>query len=113
MLTSTTDRLPTVDDATALSGLVDDSARPTLILFAADALGQARRLEERLLRLAPEGRVNLARVDADARPELAQLAGVAGLPALVLFRSGQAAARRLGEIDDDALRDWLDDELAA
>ncbi len=107
------DRLPAVADAAALTALINDQARPTLILFDVDGHRPARRLEERLLRLSGDGPVNLARVDTDHSPALAQMFDVRGVPALVLFRSGQAAARRLGEIDDGELQDWLDGELAA
>ena len=113
MISSTQDRLPAVADAAALASLINDPARPTLILFDVDGHGPARRLEARLLRLSGGEPINLARVDTDRLPALAQKFGVHGVPSLVLFRSGQAAARRLGEIDDGELQDWLDGELAA
>ena len=108
------DRIPEIGDAASLATLIADPTHPALVLFDGGASGPGRRLEERLRRLSAGGdAINLARVDVDRVPDLAQKFGVAGVPALVLFRSGQAAARRLGEIEDDDLQEWLETELAA
>jgi thioredoxin-like negative regulator of GroEL len=106
------DRLPEITDAATLTTLIDDPTRPALVLFD---LGWApgRRLEERLLQLAERPLMNMARVDVGRLPELAQRFDVHGAPALLLFRSGQVAARRLGEIADGDLQDWLAGELTA
>jgi thioredoxin 1 len=107
------DRLPEIADAVSLMSLINDPARPALVLFAVGGHGPAQRQEERLLRLPQAGTaVNLARVDVDRLQEVAQTYGVKGAPALVLFRSGQAVAQRLGEIADDDLLDWIESELA-
>jgi len=108
------DRVREIEDAAALISLVNDPLQPTLVLFTLGEHAPGKRLEERLLNLPfDDAMLNLARVDVDRLPALAQSFGVTGAPALVLFRSGQAAARRLGEIEDGDLRDWIEGELAA
>jgi thioredoxin 1 len=93
--------------------MINDPSRPALVLFDLGWAGPGRRLEERLLQLAEKPLMNMARVDVGRLPELAQRFGVHGAPALILFRSGQVAARRLGEIADGDLKDWLASELTA
>jgi thioredoxin-like negative regulator of GroEL len=105
--------LPEIRDAAALIALSNDPDRAALVLFQIGWHEPGRRLEGRLRRLAGETRaVNLARVDIGRLPEIAKMFGVTGAPALVLFRSGQVAARRLGDVEDADLIDWLDSELA-
>jgi thioredoxin-like negative regulator of GroEL len=106
-------RLTEIADGAALTTLINDPSRPTLVLFDVGWAGPGRRLRDRLLQLSGSPPVNLARVDVGRLPDLAQRFDVHGAPALVLFRSGQVAARRLGEISDDDLEHWLEGELAA
>jgi len=51
---------------------------------------------------------DLVRVDVDRLPEIARRFAIHAVPALALFRFGQVAAMRLGEIGDHDLRQWLD-----
>jgi hypothetical protein len=37
---------------------------------------------------------------------------VTAIPSLLLFQGGQEAARRLGELGEDGLEDWLASALA-
>jgi thioredoxin 1 len=106
-------RLAEIADATALIGLVSDPTRPALVLFDTGVQGPGRRLETRLLALSGDETINFARVDVDRLPDVAQRFGVNGVPALVLFRSGQVVASRLGDIPDRDLQDWIADEMAA
>ena len=112
-MTTTQARLAEIADATALIGLVSDPTRPALVLFDTAVEGPGRRLETRLLALSSDTTMTLARVDVDRLPDVAQRYGVNGVPALVLFRSGQVVASRLGDIPDRDLKDWIADEMAA
>jgi putative thioredoxin len=53
------------------------------------------------------GRVELAKVDVDANPELAGAFGVRGIPAVKAFRDGQVVAQFEGARDAGFLRGWL------
>src|ERR1700740_2006933 len=101
-----------IADAPALMGLVNDPARPALVLFDTASNSPGRHLEARLLRLPSDEAMTLARVDVDRPPGVAQRFGVNGVPALVLFRSGHVVASRLGDIPDQDLEDWLASESA-
>lgn len=105
--TSQPDRLREITDGAALSRTIDAAAHPALVLFDAVWCSPARRIEERLLRLFGGRDVELARVDVDRAPELAKKFAVHAVPTLALFRSGQLAATRLGDVEDDDLEHWL------
>ena len=110
----TTDaRLREIADTTALSQVINDAVRPALVLFDAVWCSPARRIEERLLRLFCGEDVEVVRVDVDRAPELARKFAVHAVPTLTLFRAGQLAARRLGDIEDGDLQHWLERECIA
>ncbi len=104
------DRLPEITDIASLSRVVNDAARPALVLFDATWAPPARRIEERLLRLFRREDVELVRVNVDRTPELAKKFAVHAVPTLALFRGGQLAAMRLGDVEDADLQDWLERE---
>jgi thioredoxin 1 len=72
-----------------------------------------RKLEAMIKVLVKEldGRLRVQRVDAAARQEIAESMDVRGVPTLLLFRSGQLVARRLGFATASQLRDWVDPYL--
>jgi thioredoxin 1 len=106
-------RLPEITDATALSRAIGDAGRPALILFDAVWCSPARRIEEQLLRLLGGQCLELLRVNVDHLPEIVRRFGIHAVPTMALFRFGQLAAKRLGEIGDGDLLRWLADECAS
>jgi thioredoxin-like negative regulator of GroEL len=105
-------RLPEITDAGALSRAIGDAGRPALILFDAAWCSPARRIEERLLRLFSGQCLELLRVNVDRLPEIARRFGIHAVPTMALFRFGQVAATRLGEVGDRDLMRWLEEECA-
>lgn len=101
------ERLREITDGPALSRAIDGTPHPALVLFDAAWCSPARRIEERLLRLFRHRNVELVRVNVDRVPELARKFAVHAVPTLALFRSGQLAATRLGDVEDDDLQHWL------
>jgi thioredoxin 1 len=84
----------------------------SLVLFGAswrrsgrDAMAHLRRVADRRVLLA-------LFVDVERAPELARRYRVTAIPSLLLFQDGQEAARRLGELGEDSLEDWLAASLA-
>lgn len=110
---ATVGRLREIADGAALSRVINDAVRPALVLFDAAWCSPARRIEERLLRLFHGDDVAVVRVDVDRAPELARKFAVHAVPTLALFRAGQLAARRLGDIEDGDLQHWLERECMA
>ena len=51
-------------------------------------------------------------IDVDDCPELARRYQVAGVPSLLFFSNGQIVARRIGELSERDLEDWVESLLA-
>ena len=84
-------------------------AESCVVFFDAAWCGACRPIAARLSALlAGRAGPRIARVDVDALPALSRRYGVAGVPTLILFVRGQPASIKIGEIDEDGLRNWLD-----
>jgi thioredoxin 2 len=105
-------RIREIANTASFSEAINQPACPALVLFDAVWCSPARRIENTLLRFARGGlrtaNFDLVRVDVDRLPEIARRFAIHAVPALALFRFGQVAAMRLGEIGDHDLRQWLD-----
>jgi len=94
-------------DGATFDRIALDGAADCVIVFGGALCNSARRLMRRLTALAaPQGIVVLA-IDADASPRLARRYQVTAIPTVLYFRQGQVAARRIGELGDSDLEDWL------
>jgi thioredoxin-like negative regulator of GroEL len=78
-----------------------------LVVFGASWCRPAQRIEAHAQQLARRHRLGLLAVDVEACPEIVRLYGVAAVPTLLLFRNGQLAGRRVGELSERAIEDWI------
>jgi thioredoxin-like negative regulator of GroEL len=83
-----------------------------LVLFDAPWRRSAKRVEIQAADVADRYAVALLSVDVDDCPELAQRYQVAGVPSLLFFRNGLIVARRIGELSERDLEDWIESLLA-
>ena len=105
-------------DAQNLREVAETSTRvPVVVVLHASRSQVSTDLAGQLQTLAQEyaGRFQLARVDVDAAPEVAQALQVAAVPTVVALIAGQPVPLFQGAIPADQLRDLLDQllELAA
>ncbi len=101
-----------VTDAT-FDAEVKNSDIPVVVDFWAEWCGPCKQIGPALEELSAEyeGKVKIAKVDVDQNPNTAAAMGVRGIPALFLFKDGQAVANLAGARPKAALQSWIDEAL--
>ncbi len=86
---------------------------PVLVDFLADWCQPCHALAPTIEKIAQsyDGRIKVAKVDIDAAKELAVTYGITSIPAIVLFKDGQAIRQLVGVRPDQEYATALDDLL--
>lgn len=86
---------------------------PVLVDYWAAWCGPCKMIAPLLESAAQEyqGRVTIAKLDVDANPETAAKFGIRGIPTLMLFKGGKAAATKVGALSKSQLNAFLDESL--
>ena len=80
---------------------------PTLVDFYADWCGHCREIAPLLEDLAREEQVRIVKVDVDKNPGLADVYKIMSIPALLLFKDGEVAARKVGSTSRQEILEML------
>lgn len=100
-----------VTDATFQTQVLDRSSQvPVVVDLWAEWCGPCRSLTPIIEKVIAEtdGRVELAKVDIDANPEIAKTFQVQSIPAVYGIRDGQVAGNFVGAQGEEAVRSFVD-----
>ena len=104
-----------VTETTFESAIVERSReRPVVVDFWAEWCGPCHALAPVLERevVARDGQIELAKVDVDANPRLADEYGIRSIPAVKAFRDGRVVSEFVGARSPQSVASFLDDLLA-
>ncbi|MGN6579551.1 MAG: thioredoxin TrxA [Bordetella sp.] len=106
------DQIKHVSDASFDTDVIQ-SSQPVLVDYWATWCGPCKMIAPILEEVAGEyaGRLTVAKVDVDANPDTAAKYGIRGIPTLMLFKNGQAAATKVGALSKSQLTAFLNGAL--
>ncbi|HLT98587.1 MAG TPA: thioredoxin TrxA [Burkholderiaceae bacterium] len=107
-----TDSIKHVTDASFESDVLKSDI-PVLVDYWAEWCGPCKMIAPLLDEAAKayEGRVIIAKLNVDENADTAAKYGIRGIPTLMLFKDGKAAATKVGAMSKSQLTAFLDESL--
>ncbi|OZI51332.1 thioredoxin TrxA [Bordetella genomosp. 4] len=106
------EQIKNVSDASFDADVIK-SGQPVLVDYWAAWCGPCKMIAPLLEEVATEyaGRLTVAKLNVDENQETAAKYGIRGIPTLMLFKDGQAAATKVGALSKSQLTAFLDGAL--
>ena len=112
LIPAMSDSIKNISDASFDSDVLNSDV-PVLVDYWAEWCGPCKMIAPLLEDAAKQydGRVIIAKLNVDENPETAAKFGIRGIPTLMLFKDGKAAATKVGAMSKSQLTAFLDESL--
>ena len=90
------------------------SQKPTIVDFWAEWCGPCKQIGPILEEISEEmsNEVTIAKHNIDEEPNTPTKFGVRGIPTMLVFKNGEAAATKVGAVSKTAIVEWIEDSIA-
>ena len=92
---------------------VRNSSIPVVVDFWAEWCGPCKAIGPALEELSElyDGKVKIAKVNADENPNVMNQMGVRGLPTLFVFKDGQIVSNKVGAAPKASIQSWIESAI--
>ena len=90
------------------------SDKPVVLDFWAPWFGPCKQIGPSLEEISDEmkDKITVAKVNIDENPVTPTKYGVRGIPTMLVFKNGQAAATKVGAISKPAIVEWIEESIS-